>query len=240
MQLKAKWLCTEHQGESGGVGYCYVSPTREHVGLNNCHLKIWASAVVCLSCMRNIMFLTHKQAAYDATKNEPPNTVDFDGVRDGHLQASKPHGRNTSHAQGNATTEATSLLMAIMPLITGISQKRLCSPSLDTSLIRPPTTPLCGSQEASVPLSPLPASGSKLWVCLSDFIAAMGINLTGCEDSLMVLEFTPDIIPDIPVAHLCEIMGAVEGHLWKLQTFCKDWNNCLLAKKAQMKRWRIE
>jgi hypothetical protein len=56
----------------------------------------------------------------------------------------------------------------------------------------------------------------------------------------MVLEFTPDIIPDIPVARLCEITGAVEGRLRKFQTFCKDWNSRLLAKKAQTKRRRIE
>ncbi|KAG2146365.1 hypothetical protein DEU56DRAFT_753832 [Suillus clintonianus] len=27
IQLKAKWACAEHQGESGGIGYCYVSAT---------------------------------------------------------------------------------------------------------------------------------------------------------------------------------------------------------------------
>ncbi|KAG2353039.1 hypothetical protein BDR07DRAFT_1497139 [Suillus spraguei] len=114
IQLKAKWPCAEHQGKSGGIGYCYVSSTGEHVGLNSHCLKIWASAV----------------AAYDATKNEPPNAVDFDGVCDGRLHISKPCGRNTSYTEGNALSEAASLIMAIMPLITGMLQKRPHSPSL--------------------------------------------------------------------------------------------------------------
>ncbi|KAG1852273.1 hypothetical protein DFJ58DRAFT_661317 [Suillus subalutaceus] len=198
IQLKAKWLCAEHQGESGGIGYCYVSSTGEHVGLNSHHLKIWATAM----------------AAYDAMKNEPPNTVDFDGVCDGQLRTSKPRDRNTSHTEGNASSEAASLIMAIMPLITGMSQKHLRSPSLTRSTCH-----------ASIQLSPLPASGSELHACLCDFTEATDIDLASCEDSLVVMEFTPDIIPDIPVARLCEIMGVVEGHLRKLQMFCKDWNS---------------
>lgn len=91
-----------------------------------------------------------------------------------------------------------------------------------------------------MPLSPPPAPGSELHACLSDFAKAMDIDLSGCEDSLMVVEFTPDIIPDIPVARLCEITGVVEGRLRKLQTFCKGWNSHLLAKKAQTKRQRTE
>jgi len=61
----------------------------------------------------------------------------------------------------------------------------------------------------------------------------------GCEDSLMVLELTPDIIPDVPVVRLCEVTGAVEGRIRKLQSYCKDWYAHLLAKKAQVKRWRL-
>ncbi|KAG2030297.1 hypothetical protein BDR03DRAFT_1017292 [Suillus americanus] len=106
-------------------------------------------------------------------------------------------------------------------------QKCLCSPSLTQSTCH-----------ASIPLSPLPASGSELHACLCDFAEATDIDLSSCEDLLVVMEFIPDVIPDIPVARLCEITGVVEGHLWKLQMFCKDWNSHLLAKKAQMKRRR--
>jgi hypothetical protein len=67
----------------------------------------------------------------------------------------------------------------------------------------------------------------------------MGIDLMGCEDSLMVLELTPDIIPDVPVIRLCEVTGTVEGHIRKFQSYCKHWHARLVAKKAQVKRRRL-
>ena len=47
----------------------------------------------------------------------------------------------------------------------------------------------------------------------------------------MELELTPDIVADVPVARLCEVMGAVEGHVCKFQVFCKEWNAHLEDKK---------
>ena len=175
--------------------------------------------------------------ANDATKHEPPNTVDFDGVCDGHLVASKPHGRTGLRAAAVApNTDVTSLLMAAMlPLLTNLSQKRPCSPSLSSSL-HPPNIPSHTSREASVPLSSLPASRSELRACLSDFAENTGIDLTSCEDALMVLELTPDIIPEVPVTRLFKVTGAVKGRIRKLQSYSKDWNARLLAKKAQAKR----
>ena len=32
--------------ESGDAGLCYIAHDGDHVGLNNCRLKIWASAIV--------------------------------------------------------------------------------------------------------------------------------------------------------------------------------------------------
>lgn len=82
------------------------------------------------------------------------------------------------------SSEAASLIMAIMPLITGgISQKRPRSPSLARS-----------TRHTSIPLSPLPASGSELRACLRDFAEATDIDLAHCEDSLAVMEFTPDTV----------------------------------------------
>jgi hypothetical protein len=46
IQLKKRWPCTQHQGEHGEPGYCYITPSAEHVGLNNRKLKIWATAIV--------------------------------------------------------------------------------------------------------------------------------------------------------------------------------------------------
>jgi hypothetical protein len=65
--------------------------------------------------------------------------------------------------------------------------------------------------------------------------------MTGCEESLANLELTPDIIPDVPVACLCEVTGTVEGCLRKFQAYCKTWNTRFEMKKAQQgeKRQRL-
>lgn len=91
LQLKQKYPCAQHQGENGDTGHCYIGPNGEHTGLNSRRLKIWASAIV---RVYSPLFITPKvnlcmQAAADATKHEPPNSVEFDGSRDGHLTISK-------------------------------------------------------------------------------------------------------------------------------------------------------
>jgi hypothetical protein len=50
----------------------------------------------------------------------------------------------------------------------------------------------------------------------------------------MDLKLTPDIIPEVPVARLCEVTGAVEGRIRKFQAYCKVWNGRLDAKKGQL------
>ncbi|TDL14115.1 hypothetical protein BD410DRAFT_846335 [Rickenella mellea] len=64
LQLKEKWTCQTHLGEHREPGFCYVTPTGEHVGLNHRRLAMWASAM----------------AAGEATKYEPPNIAEFDGA----------------------------------------------------------------------------------------------------------------------------------------------------------------
>ncbi|KIK42782.1 hypothetical protein CY34DRAFT_68804, partial [Suillus luteus UH-Slu-Lm8-n1] len=219
LQLKKKWPCAQHQGEHGDVGFCYVSANATHIGLNNRKLKIWAAAI----------------AAADATKHEPPSTIDFDGVRDGHLLASKPRGRHGPYGQAvsaPSSNDATTLLMAAMlPLLTNLSQKRTRSVSS--------TPPRRSRQRMEIPaLSPLPAAGSELHTCLCDFAEASGIDIMICEDTLMALELTPDVIPDVPVARLCELTDIVEGRIRKFQAYCKTWNARLDLKKAE-KRQRI-
>ncbi|GBE83748.1 predicted protein [Sparassis crispa] len=119
MQLKDKWSCQQHSGEHGESGYCYVTPNAEHIGMNTRKLKSWASAI----------------AAADATKHEPPHTLDFDGTRNGCHSAVRSRGRTGSHADSTPTpsssfTDPSALLMAaILPLITGLSCKHDHSPS---------------------------------------------------------------------------------------------------------------
>ena len=131
------------------------------------------------------------------------------------------------------------LMAAIIPLLTTLSQKHPRSRSRSRS--HSPSTPR-RAKLASLPLSPLPRQGSELRTCLSDFLAASGLDLTDCEDSLMERELTPDIIPDIAFDHLCTITGAVEGRIRKFQAYCKLWNACLDTKKGEYaeKRKQIE
>lgn len=154
------------------------------------------------------------QAAADATKHKPPNTVDFHGVCDGRLIASKPRGRTGPRAQvvnASTTNDATTLLMAAMlPLLTSLSESHKRHRSLS-----PPTTPSQHSGAVLFPLSPLPAVGSELRACLSDFAEASGIDITACENPLMALELTPDIIPDVPITRLCALTDTVEGRMRK-------------------------
>lgn len=46
MQLKSQWPCSQHPGEHGEPGYCFVTPGGEHIGLNNRKQKIWGAAMV--------------------------------------------------------------------------------------------------------------------------------------------------------------------------------------------------
>jgi hypothetical protein len=134
-------------------------------------------------------------------------------------------------------------MAAIIPLLTTLSQKRPRSPSPPRRSLVPlsPSTP-CRSNLGPLPFSPLPARGSELQACLSDFLDAYGIDLAAYEDILTQRELTPDIIPDISVDHLCTITGAVEGRIRKFQAYCKVWNARLDAKRGEYteKRQRTE
>ena len=88
----------------------------------------------------------------------------------------------------------------------------------------------------SPPLSPIPTANSELRSCLSDFTEAKGIDLTACEEALATLDLTLDIIPDVPVQHLCDITHAMEGQIFKFHVFCRGWNARLEEKKEKQHR----
>jgi len=69
-----------------------------------------------------------------------------------------------------------------------------------------------------------------------------GFDLTDCEDTLMQRKLTPDIIPEIPVDHLCTITGAVEGRVRRFRAYCQLWSARLDSKRAEYaeKRRRTE
>jgi hypothetical protein len=174
------------------------------------------------------------KAAGNATKHEPPNTPDFDGVRDGQLSDVKPHGHTGCAAStSSSTTNTTALLKAtILPPLTNHLAPNTYTLSAITHSHAVPSTPP-HAKAVIMPLSPTPDVGLELHACIGDFLRSKGIDLSGSLTALMDLELTPDIVSDVPVARLCEVMGAVEGKVHKFQVFCKVWNVHLEDKKQR-------
>ncbi|KII87546.1 hypothetical protein PLICRDRAFT_163749 [Plicaturopsis crispa FD-325 SS-3] len=226
VQLKQKWMCQRHEGEHGEPGHCFIDAAGEHLGLNNRKLKLWAAAI----------------AAADATKHQPPNTVEFDGVRDGRLSMSKPRGRSgpRSALSPNSAPDSTALLMAAMlSLITShLAPKPPASPST-ASTGALPSTPTRNRTHA-MPMSPIPRPELELRACLTDFRSLntthsniKGIDFTASEEALAALDFTPDIVSEVPLAHLSEVLGAVQGRTLKFRRFCQEWTERLVEKRRR-------
>jgi hypothetical protein len=129
----------------------------------------------------------------------------------------------------------------MVPLLTNLSQKCPRSHSPSPYALHAPITPVRRARD-TLPLSPLPGAGLELRACLSDFAESTGIDIMDCEDTLMVLELTPDIIPDVPAIRLCEVTCVVEGRVRKFQAYCKIWNTGFDAKKVELngKRRRVD
>jgi hypothetical protein len=215
-----------------------VSPTGDYLGLNNRKLKMWVAAIVSSHLICILLYVTLKlfiQAAGDCTKHKPPNTADFDGSRDGHLTECKSHGHTGPRSSASipaptpVSNDATALLMAaLIPLITN-----QLAPKVTTSIstATPPTT-LCKMKVVTTPFYPAPNAGLELHACLGDFLASKGIDLICAKTALMELELTPDIVSEVPIARLCEVMGAIEGWVYKFRVFCKECSAHLEEKKC--------
>ncbi|KAF8176897.1 hypothetical protein K438DRAFT_1727053 [Mycena galopus ATCC 62051] len=217
LKLKAKWPCEKHAGENGDVGHCWIDVGSNHIGLNMRKLKMWASVIV----------------AGEATIHEPPNVVEFDGLRDGRL--TRPRGRGGPRAfHGSAdaaagSSETTALLTALLPILQTLAPQNKTPPR--TTLPRAfPTTP----RKPTSPVSPIPTPSSELHSCLDAFFKSKGINLLAAESALAAMGLTPDIISNVPIGRLGEITGAVEGHLWGLQSFSREWSAGLREKKRRL------
>src|ERR1700691_6245479 len=112
----------------------------------------------------------------------------------------------------SSSTDTNALLMAaILPLLMNhlpSNPQPLTATSLH--ITTPPSTPSRTNRTAT-PLLTAPNVDMELHVCLGDFLKSKGINLLALQDALKELELTPDIVADVPIARLCEVMGAVEG-----------------------------
>lgn len=141
------------------------------------------------------------------------------------MNVNRPRGRPPT-ASGSVSTsnDLTALLMAAMiPLITSQLAPKVPSAPVDTASVSAPSTPKRIRPIPPPPQSPSPAPGTELHVCIADFLAAKNIDMGGAEMALMELELTPDIMNEVPVARLCDVLGAVEGRVRKFQLFCKEW-----------------
>ncbi|KAJ6601564.1 hypothetical protein B0H10DRAFT_1823908, partial [Mycena sp. CBHHK59/15] len=128
-----------------------------------------------------------------------------------------------------SSSDTTALLTALLPILQTLSLQNKTPPR--TTLPRAfPTTP----RKPTSPVSPIPTPSSELHSCLESFFKAKGINLLEAESALAAVGLTPDIISNVPVSRLGEITGAVEGHLWGLQSFSREWSARLQEKKRRL------
>ncbi|KAG6912395.1 hypothetical protein DXG01_014929, partial [Tephrocybe rancida] len=92
-------------------------------------------------------------------------------------------------------------MAAMIPLITSLTPKALVTPSVAPTTPPRPATLV----PPPVPMSPIPSPSAELHTCLSDFGRVKGQDLSPVvEAALLELDLTPDIIPLVPVARLCE------------------------------------
>jgi hypothetical protein len=181
-----------------------------------------------LIILSNLLLLS--KAAAETTKNEPPNMVEFDGVRDGRLTTSKLCGRRgpgpaIATPPPAPAPDPTSLLLAtILPLITSLPQKS--EPLRDSMNTQPfgPTTP---TRRRTTPpaeiFSPAAAKMEELHFMLLDLNAKTSIDLLAKEKVLADIDITPDIIAHIPTPRLSELTGLTEGKTTKLKSFATEW-----------------
>jgi hypothetical protein len=124
-------------------------------------------------------------------------------------------------------------MAAFLPLLTShLTSNAQPLAATSSHIATPPSTP-SRTNSIVTPLSPAPDVDMELHACLGDFLKSKGINLLASQDALKELELTPDIVADVPVARLCEVMGAVEGRVRKFQVFCKEWNARLEDKRRR-------
>ncbi|KAF9071914.1 hypothetical protein BDP27DRAFT_1262192 [Rhodocollybia butyracea] len=219
LKLQKKYPCNEHQGEHGQPGHCFVDTTGKHMGLNHRKFAIWASAIV----------------AGDCTVHAPPNSVEFDGLRDGRLTTVKPRGRtHIPAAETSSANNLQSLLMAatVSVLQNSLSGNQVTPPQRNQVPVpETPERPRTRTNIPSSPISPIPSSLGELHTFLADLKQSRGLDFTSAEYLFEQKEFTPDIIPSVRVATLCELTGAPEGRVLKMVDFAKSWNARLLKKK---------
>lgn len=228
LKLKHTHPCEQHRGEHGEVGYCYVSPNGNHLGLNNRRLAIWGAAM----------------AAGEATRHVPPNVAEFDGCQISGSTIAKPRGKvgpahlapTAAAAPATATpTDATSLLMAAMvPLLVSLTQSMVPragqpAPAVPATLSPDVPAPVGSASAPQVDGMDLDLPPTIIFLhshtldCLIAFKSETNIDIVDKHKALEHRELTPDIIPEVPHHHLAGVLGVSEGKTIKFQLFCRRW-----------------
>lgn len=231
LELKRLHKCTYHVNEQNAPGACYKPEgggMNSHVRLNNLRLKAWAAAIVSLYSPCVLPTLTYcLQAAGDATKRVPPNSDEFDGTRGSEHIAVMGGSRARGRHGPSSPFDPSMMMLGYFPWMAALAANQQMAATagmapIAHSATHPPQTPR-HSHHQSPPSSPMPPRGSELHHFLVALDTKKNVNMLAYEEQLMALDFTPDILPEVPVSRLKEITGAVDGTVMKMQLFAKEW-----------------
>ncbi len=132
--------------------------------MNPRRLALWASAIVRSTAgfLYRSSLTSHsylRQHANDATKHEPPNTIEFDGVRDGRVVAVKPRGRSGPGAASTDNATSAMLIAAMVPLLTSLVDRNSVAVAAPSS---GPSMSATAASSLKRPLSPASDIGNEL------------------------------------------------------------------------------
>ncbi|KAJ7055517.1 hypothetical protein C8F01DRAFT_1087827 [Mycena amicta] len=217
-KIEGKWECQKHTNESGGVGHCWVDDGGNHLRLNMRKKRMWGSAVV----------------AGEATIHMPPNTEEFDGLRNGSSTHSRGHtGPHANAAAGSSSDTTTVLLAAMLPLLHNLHSNNTTTPPRPAAP-GPVECPPPPQKAPVVPMSPLPAHDQELHAFLIALRARKNLDLLSIEPALAAVDLTPDAIVEVPASRLMALTGISEGNTYKLIAFCHEWLVRLNEKKQHI------
>lgn len=215
LKLKKQWKCMDHSGEHGEDGYCYVikdtdgAASNVHYALNPRRLRDWAAGIA-----------AHKDTLY-----MPPASILDGGPRNVQgPDGAKPRGRTGPRppplgAASPAVDPSTLMATAMVPLALMAMERMSGMMGSGANQV----TGAAGAPANGVPAYPRPRPGQELRYCLVALHDTKGIDLLAAEGKLAEHDFTPDVIPDVPVAQLAALLGVTEGKVLKLRQFCVQW-----------------
>ncbi|KAE9399508.1 hypothetical protein BT96DRAFT_761906, partial [Gymnopus androsaceus JB14] len=216
LNIRRHWKCAEHKGEHNEPGTCYINSDSVHHKLDNTKLKHWASSI----------------HAGEETIREPPSLFSFGPATARHtVRARGRAGPNAAPQAAPATDRdnATTLLLA------ALASKMLRSPTLASQSAYVPSSPIRTSCSTDIPSSPPTAPDSELHACLEQLFIDKQVDFRGdvAENALAALDFSLDVIANVPIQRLCEVTNLIEGRARKLQLFCRSWSTALDQKRAR-------